>query len=831
MAKAKIQKLKEDLLLGNGSNKTIFPATVGDAVFVKNKQQYEKLPNLLDRKWERVLTKTTVDVNATEEESYSYYIIGFNTKNVDVINTFNNYINCSHDTFSQLINESGIEEDITRLNTIDTTLDINTTPVFETRMQFNAVKALYLQYLKLHSYIVPKPEVVPQDGGDEIDENVVEYTKYPARFKININQETASAIARVLNNIALSYKNTTVYFDIILEALDNDADSMMFTRYDYNNTTYRAKSSFIMSIISDYYQNPEYDDLPFVDVAQAISCFLSNYSKIYFLAIPSNYPRVTSSSALTQYENEKVRSGRVLIKPELKYIDNSGHLNTVELSDIFPPKIVKIIFNPNREFHFVTPEDDTTIELNSKNGFIGDINLSVINMESDDTVVVRLDDSSQFGVQDSLDGDINTSSSSITYSQNDLVNGKIVKVFPSNYENKEGFLPYDDAHEETCNLIFEHISDNEVVHSITMHLRCVVKPTDIPEEDIIDPVDEVVCSTIDPSSDTNRVGYFNIIFNKLETDVSFGGPTATHFPNTDPMMLMIIPTDLSGVTVYYSVEKDDNQEFINYHSLGRDPIERDAIIQNNNELSVKFIIPTSVGQTRVGNHGTVSITMECNEKSYILTSQFSFEDQNPSVISDQDDWDDINGDRIVLSAKDPDESKIIRALTNGSQISVLTVRDLWNITSLPNYLFSRADYIVDASFFKYMRNLTEIPEGLFFECTSLKTIVFPNSVTEVGYRAFESCVSLENVDLGTGMSGLRYRIFAGCTSLLSLTMRYIGEYEGNPVGVGCNARMLAFPALSEDFRLYVPAELYTWYTETNSFWSQWSSVIETIVED
>ena len=63
-----------------------------------------------------------------------------------------------------------------------------------------------------------------------------------------------------------------------------------------------------------------------------------------------------------------------------------------------------------------------------------------------------------------------------------------------------------------------------------------------------------------------------------------------------------------------------------------------------------------------------------------------------------------------------------------------------------------------------------INDGAFSGCTSITSIVIPNSVIYLGDGAFEGCTNLSSVSIGTGVTGFPYLLFQDCTSLINLTV-------------------------------------------------------------
>ena len=67
-------------------------------------------------------------------------------------------------------------------------------------------------------------------------------------------------------------------------------------------------------------------------------------------------------------------------------------------------------------------------------------------------------------------------------------------------------------------------------------------------------------------------------------------------------------------------------------------------------------------------------------------------------------------------------------------------------------------------------SVTSIGIGAFYNCTSLVRIEIPNSVTSIGIRAFDSCTSLKSIVMGTSVSNVGDYAFYNCTSLESVVI-------------------------------------------------------------
>ena len=74
-------------------------------------------------------------------------------------------------------------------------------------------------------------------------------------------------------------------------------------------------------------------------------------------------------------------------------------------------------------------------------------------------------------------------------------------------------------------------------------------------------------------------------------------------------------------------------------------------------------------------------------------------------------------------------------------------------------------------------SVTEIGDYAFSQCTSLTNVIMPDSVTSIGYRAFYYCSSLLSINLSNNLINIGSEVFNKCTSLpITNNARYADTY-------------------------------------------------------
>lgn len=113
-------------------------------------------------------------------------------------------------------------------------------------------------------------------------------------------------------------------------------------------------------------------------------------------------------------------------------------------------------------------------------------------------------------------------------------------------------------------------------------------------------------------------------------------------------------------------------------------------------------------------------------------------------------------------------------------------------------------------------SVTSIKGSAFSNCSSLTSITIPEGVTSIYSHTFEKCSSLESITLPSSITSIGYIAFSGCTSLESITIN-----ATTPPTLGLSA----IP--SNVTSIYVPAESVEAY---KAAWTDYADKIYSIEE-
>ncbi len=133
---------------------------------------------------------------------------------------------------------------------------------------------------------------------------------------------------------------------------------------------------------------------------------------------------------------------------------------------------------------------------------------------------------------------------------------------------------------------------------------------------------------------------------------------------------------------------------------------------------------------------------------------------------------------------------------DGSKLEAIGANTFTNCTSLESIVLPEslttlpAGLFVDCSAMKSVTILGDvqtIPAGLFSGMSELTTVVLPETVTVIGDGAFEGCASLVDVTIPEGIEEIGEAAFKGCASLESVTIGESIELIGDYAFDGCSS--------------------------------------------
>ena len=104
------------------------------------------------------------------------------------------------------------------------------------------------------------------------------------------------------------------------------------------------------------------------------------------------------------------------------------------------------------------------------------------------------------------------------------------------------------------------------------------------------------------------------------------------------------------------------------------------------------------------------------------------------------------------------------------------------------------NYFGEGEYFEIPSDVSEIADGAFMDCISLKKVVIPESVNRIGDSAFYGCKSLEEVRIPDTVKEIGDSVFQECESLVSTSLPCGLVSIGDSMFWGCRAlRELSIP--------------------------------------
>ena len=74
-------------------------------------------------------------------------------------------------------------------------------------------------------------------------------------------------------------------------------------------------------------------------------------------------------------------------------------------------------------------------------------------------------------------------------------------------------------------------------------------------------------------------------------------------------------------------------------------------------------------------------------------------------------------------------------------------------------------------------NVENIENRVFYNCTSLKSVVIPGSVESIGEYAFYNCISLKSINIPEYVMSIGYSAFYNCTAIEEIYFKAMNAYD------------------------------------------------------
>ena len=132
------------------------------------------------------------------------------------------------------------------------------------------------------------------------------------------------------------------------------------------------------------------------------------------------------------------------------------------------------------------------------------------------------------------------------------------------------------------------------------------------------------------------------------------------------------------------------------------------------------------------------------------------------------------GEELVIPSESSKGERVTKigasAFEGCTSIASVVIPD--SVTMIGKYAFYQCSDLVSVTIPEGVKTLEW---GAFDECISLTTIIIPDSVTDIGSYCFAGCTNLTSVTIGKGVQNIEDAVFDKCRNLKDIT--YNGTKE------------------------------------------------------
>lgn len=224
-------------------------------------------------------------------------------------------------------------------------------------------------------------------------------------------------------------------------------------------------------------------------------------------------------------------------------------------------------------------------------------------------------------------------------------------------------------------------------------------------------------------------------------------------------------SSLKTITIPNTVTGIYNGAFEDCSSLKSITIPEDVTYLGNSVFS------DCTGLKDVTVKWTTPLEIEDDVFSGINLSQCKLHIPNGTIVAYQaaDVWKDFDIQEDLISFADAKVKEICIRNWDTDGDGELSQDEVVVITDIGQF-FNGNVSITSFNELRYFVNLKNIEAAAFQGCTSLKSIILPDSIENIGAEAFKGCKSLQSIIIPKGVGSIEDGTFHGCTAIQSVSV-------------------------------------------------------------
>ena len=186
-----------------------------------------------------------------------------------------------------------------------------------------------------------------------------------------------------------------------------------------------------------------------------------------------------------------------------------------------------------------------------------------------------------------------------------------------------------------------------------------------------------------------------------------------------------------------------------------------SVTASGENLSAEFFNGTQSASARLSiSDGNSSVTSE-----YVPMAAKAVSLNEVGVVSTNEIWYTSTDGTIIRPYRTDVFGANIVSNTYEKGIGIIEFDS--NVTSIGGYAFYNCSSLTSVII---PDSVTSIGGYAFYNCSSLTSVIIPDSVTSIGYEAFRVCTSLTSVTIGNSVTSIGEYAFYKCSSLTSVTI-------------------------------------------------------------